>query len=414
MRLTALAGRIATFWRDRRAGTAVIFALAGPALILLACGAIDLAQVNSDQTAMQDAADATSLAAGKQLGIATATGISSRATAYADQQLGQLATNDGVTVNTTIASDNSSVTVAITGKRTSFFGNLLPPGGWNLHATATAATLGQLPLCVLSAGGSSGEDIRMANQSQMTAAKCLVQSNGNFNIDSGGALNAGLAQAVGTASGPINPAAQVGAPSISDPFASMSITPPLLGLCNLLDVVYDVGVNILTPGTHCGNLTVKNGATVEMLPGEYYFTKGQLQMQGNSVLTGSNVVLVFDGTSSFSFQDSSKITLSGRTSGTYAGFVIATTRDNTNTFTISSTSARKLEGTIYIPASTLLVTGTSNSVADQSAWTVVVAQAIQMSGSPNLVINANYAGSTVPVPAGVGSNYTSGKVTLKQ
>ena len=72
----------------------------------------------------------------------------------------------------------------------------------------------------------------------MTAGKCLVQSNGNITADSGAALTAGLAQAVGTASGPITPAAQIGAPAISDPFASMSINPPLLGLCNLLDLVY--------------------------------------------------------------------------------------------------------------------------------------------------------------------------------
>jgi hypothetical protein len=35
-----------------------------------------------------------------------------------------------------------------------------------------------------------------------------------------------------------------------------------------------------------------------------------------------------------------------------------------------------------------------------------------LQGSPYLVINANYAGSTVPVPGGVGSNYSSGRVTL--
>jgi len=121
---------------------------------------------------------------------------------------------------------------------------------------------------------------------------------------------------------------------------------------------------------------------------------------------------VFDSTSAFAFDDSSQVNLAGRKSGTYAGFVIATTRDNTNTFVISSTSARKLEGAIYIPDATLQVTGSGNQVADQSAWTVVVAQALQLSGSPNLVINANYAASSVPVPGGVGPNYTTGQVTL--
>ena len=53
-------------------------------------------------------------------------------------------------------------------------------------------------------------------------------------------------------------------------------------------------------------------------------------------------------------------------------------------------------------------------MADQSAWTVVVAKGLQLQGSPNLVINANYAGSNVPVPAGAGNNYHSGQVTLSK
>ena len=67
-----------------------------------------------------------------------------------------------------------------------------------------------------------------------------------------------------------------------------------------------------------------------------------------------------------------------------------------------------------MPSATLNVTGASDNVADQSAWTVVVAKALQLQGSPNLVINANYANSTVPVPAGAGNNYHSGKVALSR
>jgi hypothetical protein len=42
----------------------------------------------------------------------------------------------------------------------------------------------------------------------------------------------------------------------------------------------------------------------------------------------------------------------------------------------------------------------------------VVAKSLQLQGSPNLVINANYSGSNVPVPAGAGNSYSSGKVSL--
>src|ERR1700679_4080807 len=96
---------------DRRGGTAVIFALITPALALLACGAIDLAAVNSDRAAMQDTVDATALAMAKQLGVSTAAGIAARAQTYAAGQLGPIATNDGVTVTATIGANNNSVTV---------------------------------------------------------------------------------------------------------------------------------------------------------------------------------------------------------------------------------------------------------------------------------------------------------------
>jgi Flp pilus assembly protein TadG len=396
--------------KDRRGGTAVIFALVTPALALLACGAIDLAGVNADRGAMQDTADATALAMAKQLSVSTAAGISARAQSYAVAQLGQVATNDAVTASTSIAANNGSVTVAIGGHRNSFFGNLLPPGGWTIATQATASTLGQIPLCVLSFGTGAADNIQLQGSSVMTATGCLVQSDQNIAGDNGTSLTAGLAQAVGTASGPITPAPQSGAPSISDPFASVSITPPLLGICLPLNIT--AGLNLLIPGTYCGNINVNANQTLTLLPGEYYFKGGTLNIAGNSTLSGSNVVLIFDDDAAFSFGGNSQIQLVGRQSGPYAGFVLATTRANPNTFNISSSNAKQLEGAIYIPNGVLQVTGNGNTVANQSAWTVIVAQGLQLQGNPNLVINSNYSSSSVPVPGGVGTNYSSGKVSL--
>jgi Flp pilus assembly protein TadG len=402
------------FWTDARGGVAVVAALVIPVLALLACGAIDLAAVNADRSAMQDAADATALAMAKQLGVASNTGIIARSQDYATGQLGQISSADQVTITTTISSDNSSVTVAIGGSRPSFFGNLFPPGGWKLQTQATASTVGELPLCVLSSGSSASDNLLVQDSSLLTAGKCLVQSDQNMTADSGAQLTAGLAQASGAASGPITPAPQSGAPSIADPFASLSIPPPTALQCLLGGLLDLTQVVLVVPaGAHCGqNITIGQGHTMTLLPGVHYFKGGTLTIQDNAVLKGSNVVLIFDQDSTFNFTDTSSIDLSGAQSGTYAGFVIATTRNNANTFTISSDSAHRLEGAVYIPSAMLQVTGTGNQVADQSAWTVVVAKSLQLTGSPNLVINANYAASTVPVPSGVGSNYVSGKVML--
>ncbi len=417
---SGLSSGLGRLWRrwvlDRRGGTAIIFAVAAPTVALLACGTIDLFSLSSDHSAMQDAADAAALDAAKQLGVGTQTGIAARATQYVDAQIPAVLQRVPFTVGTTFSPDNSQVTVQVNGHRSSFFGNLLPPGGWDVHAQATAASLGLTPLCVLASGGGA-KSIALSNSARATANNCLVQSDGDINVTNSAMLSAGTVQSVGTASGAITPQAQVGAPAISDPFASMNIVPPpsLLGLClNLGDLVYDLGVKHLTPGCHVGNITVRAGATVILDPGVHYFEHGSLQMQQNSTLRGDDVTLVFDDTSQFQFQDSSTIDLSGRRSGQYAGFVIATTRQNTGTFTISSDSARRLIGTIYIPSATLQVTGSGNQVADQSAWTVVVAKGIQLNGSPDLVINANYASSNVPVPNGVGLNGATARVKLQR
>jgi Flp pilus assembly protein TadG len=399
------------FWRDRRGGMAVIFAIVVPAVLLITCGAIDLSAVSTDHSAMQDTADATALDAAKQLGIADNSGIAARASLFAQGQISEVAGRDQMVTTTTFSSDGQSVTVSLSGHRSSFFGNLLPPGGWTITAQATAASMGRTPLCVLSSGTGSSDDIVLNGEPQVSAPNCLVQSNADITVN-GGSLVASTVQASGTATGDISPTPQVGAPTIADPFSSMSITADGL-ICDPLDLIYDIGVNVLSPGIHCGNITVRNNAVVQLLPGEHYFVNSHLVMEQNSQLSGSNVVLVFDSKSNFQFADGSQIDLEGRTgSSPYAGFVIMTTRQNTGTFSISSTAAHTLLGTIYAPSATLAVSGAGNTVADQSAWTVVVAKAITLSGSPNLVINANYAGSSVPVPSGVGVN--ANKVKLVQ
>ena len=127
-----------------------------------------------------------------------------------------------------------------------------------------------------------------------------MQSNGDIMVANSANLTAAIVQSSGTSSGNITPTPQTGAPAIPDPFSTMRISPPL-PLCPPVNVVYDVGVNVILPGTHCGAITVRDGATVYLMRGEHYFTKGGLQMKNNSTLSGTDVVLVFDDQSRFQF-----------------------------------------------------------------------------------------------------------------
>lgn len=395
-----LTGWLGGFARSRRAGVAVVFAVATPVLAVLACGAIDLASVVADRNRLQDVADAAALDGANQLSVANSQGAETRAQQFALDQLSDVAKRVQLTPNVTVPPDAKSITVVIKGHRSSFFGNLLPMGGWTFSGRATAQPLGRMPLCVLTTASGAAGAISMAGQSVTTATGCLVHSNSDLAVPMPADLNAGTAEAVGSASGQINPAPQTGAPPIPDPFANLNLKIP--PTCNPLDLLYDLGVNILLPGVHCGNVTVRQNSTAILLPGNHYFMKGILSLQQNATLQGSDVVLIFDSASHFVFQDNSQIKLQGRQSGPFAGFVIATTPSNTGVFSITSDSARLLLGTIYLPNATLSVSGNSTSVADQSAWTVIIAKGLLLTGSPDLVINSSYSSTSVPVPTGVG------------
>lgn len=80
-------------------------------------------------------------------------------------------------------------------------------------------------------------------------------------------------------------------------------------------------------------------------------------------------------------------------------------------YRIISDNARNVLGTIYLPSGRLVIDA-SRPVADMSAYTVVVAQQINLYEGPNLVLNANYSNSSVPVPKGVGP--VSGRLLLSQ
>lgn len=244
----------------------------------------------------------------------------------------------------------------------------------------------------------------------MSAGNCLVQSDKDIHVGKSASLLAGMVQATGFARGTTTPEAQTGAPTIQDPFASLDVTIP--SKCDDTNDDYTGGSNTLAPGVHCGNITVEKNASLTLLPGEHYFAKGHFKVQDWAKVEGTDVVLIFDSDTHLDFQNNASIALEARKSGPYAGFVIATTRDNKLDFTISATGARELLGVVYIPSGTLNIEG-SSKVADASAWTVIVAKGVHLSGGPNLVVNSNYAATSVPVPNGVGPSTASSRLSLK-
>jgi hypothetical protein len=407
------------FLADRSGNFTLILALGLPAIVLGAMGAVDLSSVVNDRTKMQAVADFVALGAAKQLALDSSSATATRAESTAQSELADVATRWSLTISAQIVNDNKAVQVSITGHRSSYFHDLLPEGGWTAKAAATAQIEGLTPLCVLGSGTNTGgllglgatpNVITLKGTAHVNATQCLVQSNNAISVQNSSAINAQAVQSVGDASGSITPEAMTGAAPIADPFASLNTNVP--SLCTDVNVTLTTGTTTLQPGVHCGVIAVLNNATLNLAPGDHYFFAATLTLANNSKLQGTDVALIFDELSLFSFTDQSDIELEGRKSGPFAGFVIATTSTNTKTFTISTMAAHKLLGVVYIPNGMLSVTGNS-PVAENSAWTVIVAKSISVSGGANLVVNANYAMlGTPPVPQGVGPTAVTSSVRL--
>ena len=76
-----------------------------------------------------------------------------------------------------------------------------------------------------------------------------------------------------------------------------------------------------------------------------------------------------------------------------------------------SDNARLLEGTIYLPRGHLYIDADA-PIADKSAYTAIIVSRLELFAGPNLVLNADFDATDVPVPEGVGN--IGGKIYLSQ
>lgn len=398
--------------RDDGGAIALKFALAVPALAVLTAGAVDLYAVQSDRARLQDLANSGALAGARELGLASAdTGPESRAKAFIEAQLAEWPHRPRQVKTTTEvlrdADGFRSIRASLHANRASFFGSILPPGGWDMRVSATARPLAVTPLCVLAHGSSAAQTLVANDAAQIRAPSCLVQSNRNIEVNQTARLQAALVQAVGTARGTISPSANTGAAIVDDPFADLNLAAGRARAATTVDcqdttpTVYTAGSHYLAAGVHCGGVDVRGNGDLKLGPGEHWFVGGLLQVRGNASISGDDVVLLFGEGAQFNFSGGARVNFDGRRSGPLAGMVLISQRDNNSDLIIAADYVERLHGVIYVPSGRLVVEGSSN-VGRESAWTVIVAREMRLSGSPKLFINADYGSSNVPVPSGVG------------
>lgn len=395
---------------DSRGSIAIKFALAVPVIALLSSASIDLMAVGSAKSRLQSIADNAALAGARSLTLAADKILAEqRAESFVE---GEFSNWSGAPTYTgtyvvTEARDGRSLKVTLTGHRPSFFGSILPPGGWHFAAIATASPVGQTPLCAIGTGGGNLNSISLVSAARITAPECMVHSNANIVVRNTAQISAAAVQTVkaATATG-ISPAAGRGAIPIEDPFASM-VFPRGTGCGDDDDekpIVYDNNAtHFLDPGTHCRPIEVRLNTRLVLRPGVHVF-KQDLTLWGSTRLSGEDVFLFFDRESDTNFVGPwITVALAGRKTGPYAGMVMATTSGEDPDIEIPGSRVEQLLGVVYVRNGVLTVYG-AGAAASASDWTVVVAKQIDLIGRATLKINADYENSDVPVPAGVGPN----------
>ncbi|OYU77237.1 MAG: hypothetical protein CFE32_06615 [Alphaproteobacteria bacterium PA3] len=391
--------------RRPRGNLSLLTALAVVPLSLVLVGAVELTALSNERALMQSAADAAALAGAQSRTIAGTNQKSAAdfAEKFALGQVGDFANRARVRF---VANDGADGSFSVRGfaTRPSFFGDMVPRGGFKIAVQSVAEALVKQPLCILGIDATPNTfGISSAGYSKITAKGCVVHSNSDHEVRQLASIDAGTVRMTGTASGTaFSPLPQTGALPIPDPFIGRSITPPTP--CSLVPngglQAYSAGIVPLSPGVHRTQYKMSGTATLKLLPGEHYFCS-ELSFTDSSRLEGQDIVMVLMDVK-LTVDLDTYVSLEGRTSGPWAGFVIVSNRTSTKHVSFKSTQIDRLLGTIYLPNTTIYVTAPGN-VAQNSQWSVVVARYVSTSNSSNLIINSDYEGSPVPVPEGVGN-----------
>ena len=401
---------------DAQAGSLpIIFALTAPVLFLLVGGGIEYSKVISQKNKLQGYADRAALAAAKEFSISQDDDDRTKAIAksivieglrqFKKQHANSFMAAD-IKVETIIDDENSAVKVRLTQATIKDF----PINGFEIETVsvvAEASVVGNLHVCVIGLDESATATISLEQSARLTGKNCAVYSNstsGNGIVAKNNAVaRASLFCTAGGASGSdgFTPAPTTDCPNFPDPLADRIA--PTIGACDHKWLQIYGREATLSPGVYCGGLEIYDNANVTFEPGIYIIKDGPFNVSFGGKITGENVSFYLTGSrAQFNFGKDSTIALSATKDGPLAGLLFFEDRNKTKAgrHIINSDNARLLLGTIYLPSSHLIVDANA-PVADQSAYTAIVALSLKLYSGPHLILNTNYSDTDVPVPENI-------------
>ena len=430
------------FGNAQTGATSTVFALAVPSILAVVAGATDYATLTNQRSHVRNAAESSALSVARQMTMSRLSDEQIKAIAGQFAQANLLGNGiEAGQVDATLSPDRLAVKVTVTSPPKSALGFVAKVAGiTEISSDATARVGQQTKLCLLSVSQASSNEVQtklfvskeptgieIQRDARLIAPGCLLHTNmatrEAFTVATGAKVTADVLCAVGgikNNGGTVEAAVVDTCPKVTNPMDSRYY-PGVGQNCDgktYKDIIYETGIHTLNPGNFCGNITISGEAKVRLSPGTYAI-QGALVVKGNAELVGVGVgIYLWGGRASsrqaakFAFLENALIDLSAPQTGPMAGILLwegvngaafdqANLTASANYHQINSLRARRLTGTIYLPGGRLLIDA-PGKVAEDSDYTVLVVNRLDLSDGPNLVLNSNYAKSNVPVPLGLG------------
>ncbi len=423
--------------------------------------AIDYSNMLLKKSELQFAVDAAAVAVGHELRLANANPNQVQDIAKTSILENLNGNTKLVSVHANVTSSPTTISISVSQEVGLNFMSRFSDGV--IAAKASAQVLGGSPICVLGLDDDKKKAaITLEESARITGNRCAIYSNatGKKSLVSkdGARMQADFICTSGGVDGQLMnfaPRPLTDCPQVPDPLVAR--TPPSIGSCTYNNVRYDVEDKFkiddksidkwikeetkdetdkkdnrkkaskdwqprsaftertvtLKPGVYCGGLSVGGAVQVNLLPGTYIIKDGPLYVGNYASLKGEHVGFYFSGDkSNLYFGPDSVISLTAPKNGAMAGLLFFEDRDRPKLkpYAILSDNAHVLEGTIYFPQSRFYIDA-DNVVADQSAYTAIVARRLDLYKGPNLVLNTDYDLTDVPVPDGIARN---GRIILTE
>jgi Flp pilus assembly protein TadG len=392
------------FLRNQRGSITIMTALVLPVVGGLTALAVDVAHLRYSKARLQMGADAAALAAIRRLSneadaVQVAVAI---ANLNVPKTAGTVTTSSDVqlivydlSTKTYTSSDAATPPngVRVTASRDDAHGNrvlgfftqmLSGSSTYNLSASAIAIVRGtDDPACVYALNASDPDALTIAGSTTVSlGCGVRVKSSSTAAISSNGNAARLTASSICQASTPgfnpsgYSPSVKRCASAVADPFAA--VTEPTATNCKPGGTL----TGTVTAGCYSGPINFSGNVTLGA--GTYYFSASDVNINSNAKITGSDVTLFLDETSSLKITGNPLIKLSAPTSTPLAGISLFQSRKaNGASLTISGNSDFDISGAIYAPATTVTFTG-SGTTTNPAHYGSLVASKVHFTGNSDV------------------------------